>query len=234
MCDKFQCPECGHHEAYQDEDKKVRCKGCDEVLGPTRAFWSGRAMRDGSLNLEPCPFCGYEILTAEVSRRGQALESAGKAKDDQLGDWHLDDTYEVNLEEVICQRDGCQAVLYSEEIREQEIEPERMLTDHQKEGLLERAKRIAESSYTTLDWDFDDAIQGGIDDATDERRDADFHGDRSIAYEFLDSRRQEIAQHLEEVAEFPFTMETPLTGREIEIFKDPDTESGKNWRYVDE
>ncbi|MDR5657634.1 hypothetical protein RH831_10640 [Halodesulfurarchaeum sp. HSR-GB] len=72
------------------------------------------------------------------------------------------------------------------------------LTRSQKSALLERAKTVARLCFEQFeDWGMEASIQGGIDDTADERAtNADFEGPRWAAYEFLNTKREEIAWEL--------------------------------------
>jgi len=198
--------------------------------------WNCEIHQDGTLTLDPCPFCKREIFNVVLTHGGQVLRSPDGALDEQKGNYHVDDYYDFNLEMVKCQ--SCDQFLYEHgkpiEIPSDAYDPEEILTENQKSNLLDHAKRVASSSFDQLGWEVDSAVQGGIDDAADERFSAGFKGEREVAYDFLDERRDEIKQTVEEVKELPFTTDAPLTDRTIRIFRDENTPSGKNWEYVDE
>lgn len=241
MSEDIRCPNCGSREKYQDEDNKARCEECDEVIGHTGDLWEGEVYGDQSFDLDPCPFCESELFNIRFRVGGQVVGSPRQSLDSQRGEFHVDDYFDEGLEIVHCGRNECSALLFDEdwdeeEFRgiEQEFDVEEFLTDVQKKGLLKHAKRVAVSSFNTLGWNVNGSVQGGIDDAADERFGAGFKGDREIAVEFLENHEDEIRDAVLQVKELPFEVEAPLTGRTIRIYNDDKTPSGKNWEYVEE
>lgn len=243
MSEDIICPNCGEtDERYQDEDNKVRCGECDEVLGHTADFWSGEVHYDQTFDMDPCPFCGDEIFSVNFETGAQVVGSPRNSVDEQEGDFHCDDFYSFELTFVRCCNVRCERTLFDHKWDQAEIDavptpemnPEEYLTEQQKDALLERAKEVAIQCYEAFDWGVDGCVIGGIDDAADDRHLAGFEGAREIAHGFLKNHEDEIEEEVLAIKELPFTIEGPLTGREIRIYRDEDTPSGRNWEYVDE
>lgn len=83
-----------------------------EVEQTVEHEWNATMHTDGSMDIDPCPYCGEtNVFGAYWSAGGQMVKPGLNRADEDIGDFVWDDWWAEDLERVTCH--NCYSVLYS-------------------------------------------------------------------------------------------------------------------------